>query len=139
VFEMEISSIASIALHRLEQSRRATALLVKWFVLALAACDSSAPPPAPRPRQPPAPDPQVDMACVEKPARFHVTATADGAHLHRDGRALTDAEAESVWQKVQQDVFVGGLASGSIGTTRSTRAPMPPRTTASSSRSGSAN
>jgi hypothetical protein len=70
------------------------------------------------------------MACVERardgklldglPAElgtFKVAPAKAGAHLHRDGRELTDAEAEKLWQQMNADVFVasGGLAGGSSG------------------------
>lgn len=69
------------------------------------------------------------MACVERarngtlldglPAElgpFKVTAAKGGAHLHRDGRELTDAEAEKLWQQMSSDVFgAGGLAGGNSG------------------------
>jgi hypothetical protein len=69
------------------------------------------------------------MACVERaragtlldglPAQlgsFAVTAGQGGAHLHRPGRELTDAEAEALWQQMNASVFAaGGLATGNSG------------------------
>lgn len=76
------------------------------------------------------PDPAVDMACVEKARQGHLldalpenasgfaiaAATGEGgAHLHRGGRKLTDAEGATLW-KALQDVFMqGGLSMGDSG------------------------
>ncbi|NVB83257.1 MAG: hypothetical protein HOV81_33100 [Kofleriaceae bacterium] len=76
-----------------------------------------------------APEPAVDMACVERARNGHLldglpasasgfaitAAGKGGAHLHRDGRKLTDAEGAALWQALQ-DVFTqGGLSMGSSG------------------------
>jgi hypothetical protein len=100
---------------------------VKRALLLLTACGSSTP--APVHEEAPQPPPKVDMACVERardgtllddlPAQlgsFAVTAAKDGVHLHRAGRELTDAEAETLWHQMNTDVFdPGGLASGDAG------------------------
>lgn len=104
-------------------------LLAIAVLFVLAACGAGSPPP-PLPAPAPAPpDPRVDMACVARardgkllddlPAEldgFRVTAIAGGAHLHRDGRALTSADSERLWKAMSHDVFDGGgLATGSSG------------------------
>ena len=109
------------------------AVMRSWpLLVALAACSGSSPG---RERRPPAaraqvPDPVVDADCltraragtlneglVTEAAGFMVTAVAHtGAHLHRAGRPLTDAESEQLWSVMSKEVFAaGGLASGSSG------------------------
>jgi hypothetical protein len=103
---------------------------VNRALVLIAACGSATPMPAPAAAPEPArADAKVDMACVERardgtllgglPAElgaFEVTAAKGGAHLHRDGRQLTDAEAEKLWQQMSADVFAGGgLATASSG------------------------
>lgn len=102
---------------------------MKRALLLLAACSSSTPPRAPAAPETSRREPKVDMTCVERardgklldglPAQlggFAVTAGPSGAHLHRGGRELTDAEAEKLWQQMNTDVFgAGGLAMGDSG------------------------
>lgn len=80
-------------------------------------------PPAPK-----TPDPVVDLACTQRvldgtlaaslPAQagpFRVTTSTRGAHLHRDGRALDDAEGKAMWDAFNRDVFGAGMSTASHG------------------------
>lgn len=88
----------------------------------LAACGPIATAPPPRP----APEPGVDMACVQRmrsgkvelPAQvgsFTVTAADHGAHMHRDGRTLDDDEGKRFWDVFQHEVFNTGMSGASYG------------------------
>jgi hypothetical protein len=69
------------------------------------------------------------MACVERArnghlldglpasaAGFTITKVDGAVHLHRDGRALTDAEGAALWKGFSSEVFMqGGLSMGSSG------------------------
>lgn len=100
--------------------------------LPAAACGSTAPQKtraAAPPNAAPYVEPVVDMACVVRArdgkladavpthaGSFTVTATPNSAHLHRDGRALTDAESDALWSGLGTSVFHGGgVAGGNAG------------------------
>jgi hypothetical protein len=93
-------------------------------LLVVAACG-----PARAPGSPPAreqADPVVDMACVRHvldgtlaatlPAQvgpYALTASPHGAHLHKDGRKLDDAEGQKLWQAFNSGVFTSGMSTAS--------------------------
>jgi hypothetical protein len=103
--------------------------MTRYLLLLLAACHPAPlDPPAARPQ---APDPRVDMACVQRvrdgkpfaglPAElsgFHATVRDRGVHLHRDGRKLDDAGGKQLWEAFNTKVFGGDggvIASATLG------------------------
>jgi hypothetical protein len=98
------------------------------YVLSIAACTATSSEPPLHASSSTVPDPVVDMACVQRaqdgklsmdlPAQlgpFHVTSRADGAHLHRDGRAITDDEGKKLWNAFNHDAFGPGMSQADYG------------------------